>query len=164
MRDKFDWFARYGDLLQTGPSPVAVPGQAATHVMLQEQAFRRMAYNREDHDCGVRALAVACAAPYEAAHQALMHEGRMPGTAVNIYMLIEAAQHLNYELVIVTEYEAPHRPTIKRCARTMCTMWGGYILLTRDHAAGMWDGEVIDWSRDRAFRVRQILRATTLTG
>jgi hypothetical protein len=163
MIERFDWFARFGDLLDDPPANTG-PGEfprldtdRLNDIASQVRGFYRLAYNREDSDCGVRALAVACAAPYEVAYAALENAGRKPGGPVKLAMLRAAAWELGYALI--QEYAIPYGPTIRHCTYSMRDTKGGYIIVTCDHAAGVWNGEVIDWSRKRGFKVEGILRA-----
>ena len=54
--DRHDWFAEYGDLLATELKPE--PRFTAFQQTAERYAFYRLAYNTEDNDCSVRALAV----------------------------------------------------------------------------------------------------------
>ena len=146
--DRHDWFAEYGDLLI--PKPVfrkwlTVP---------EHKAFRSMAYDREDNDCGVRALAVSCAAPYEKAHWALQEAGRLAGHPCCIAQIINAAKRLRCLMVRVA-YKAKTLLTVEReLARTR----GGFIVTTTNHAVGLWNGELIDHERGALSRVDGVYR------
>lgn len=149
--DRFDWLERYGDLIMD-PPPLLGPLQPTAAA----QAFYRLAYNKEDNDCGVRALAVACAAPYAESHTAFKLLGRLNAMPVSPFLMKQAATWLGYEL---QRYPKPAGATLKSCGRYLADAVGGYIILTCDHAVGMWNGEIIDWARDTKQRVTQIFKA-----
>ena len=149
--DRFDWLQRWGDLIM-GPPPLIGPLQPTAAA----QAFYRLAYNKEDNDCGVRALAVACAAPYVESHAAFKQLGRVDAMPVSPYLMKMAAYWLGYKL---QDYPRPAGCTLESCGRYLADAVGGYVILTRDHAVGMWNGEIIDWARDSKQRVTQIFKA-----
>ena len=151
MTERFDWLQRYGDLIMD-PPPLLAPLQPAAAT----QAFYRLAYNKEDNDCGVRALAVACATPYAKSHAAFKRVGRENGGPVTPFWMGQAAPWLGYTL---SDYPTPAGATLRSCGRDLANTVGGYIILTWDHAVGVWDGEVIDWDRDSKQRVVQIFLA-----
>lgn len=178
--DRFDWLQRWGDLVMD-PPPLATPLQPTSYPrfnmaeaearaytafpatfsdrMRDVQAFRRLAYNKEDNDCGVRALAVACAAPYEKSHAAFKRMGRYDGEGVCVPMMLHAAPELGYYL---EGWPLPANATIKSCGRHYADTDGGYVIVTCDHAAGMWNGEIIDHARNSKARVTKLFRARRL--
>lgn len=122
--------------------------------MSETQAFYRLAYNKEASDCSVRALAVACAAPYARAHQAMQNVGRLDGGLANGHMMMSAALQLGCQMV-----EIPLRSkTLRTAERTLRHIKGGHILVTRNHAVGVWDGELIDHARGTLARVKHAFR------
>jgi hypothetical protein len=120
------------------------------------RAFYRLAYNREDNDCAVRALAVACTVPYEHARDVLTRVGRPPGWGVTLEMLMAGIEALSCSAV--------KRKVKARTMHTLCRELrresGGIIALTRSHVAGFWNGECIDWSRDRLLRITDVFDIT----
>ena len=114
------------------------------------QAFYRLAYNKESADCAVRALAVACAAPYKQAHKALADVGRVDGGPADVELMQWAAFILGYRMV---EFK-PHGKTLRTAERILKDTKGGYVLTTVDHAVGLWDGEMIDFARGTLARVK----------
>lgn len=151
MVDRFDWLQRYGDLIMD-PPPLLSPLQS----IINAQAFHRLAYNKENNDCGVRALAVACAAPYVESHAAFKRIGRADGGPVSPYFLVNAAPLLGYQL---WDHPKPAGTTLQSCGRYLADAGGGYVILTCNHAVGMWNGEIIDWDRESKQRVTQIFKA-----
>jgi hypothetical protein len=154
--DRHDWFADYGDLIgDCVRDPKPVPEFSWTGA---ELAFRRFAYNREDNDCGVRALAVACAAPYENAWQALAKAGRVPEQPSFPAQMMAAANELRC-LMVRTTCAAKTLLTVER---ELAETHGGFIVTTSNHAAGIWNGELIDHARGRLWRVDGIYRVEPL--
>lgn len=119
----------------------------------EQQAFYRLAYNSEDCDCSVRALAVTCAAPYDIAHAAMAFAGRQTEGAATGKMIDAAARSLGYVL---------HGVTVKsKTLRTLCKELkdepGNYMAVTCDHVVGFYKGECIDWSRDTLARIKSVV-------
>ena len=117
--------------------------------LTETQAFYRLAYNSEGHDCSVRALAVTCAAPYDIAHAAMHFAGRGPETAASMHMIETAARSLGFRLYpIVVKAK-----TMRTLCRELRSEPGCYIAETVTHVAGFWQGECIDWSRNTLTRI-----------
>ncbi len=155
--DRHDWFADFGDLISDCiPKPtLEVPFPRIDRAKWEETtAFYRLAHNKEDNDCGVRALAVACAAPYDKAHRALQELGRIAGQACVVSQMIGAAVHLKRRMVRV-EHKAK---TLRTVERELADTSGGFILTTADHAVGIWNGELIDHARGSLMRVGAVYR------
>ena len=154
--DRHNWFADYGDLISDCVRPPK-PDQefnAWPMITVETQAFHLLAYNKEDNDCGVRALAVACAAPYEQAHWALQEAGRSAGNTCCVAQMIDAAARLRC-LMVATTCKAKTLLTVER---ELSETRGGFIVTTSSHAAGVWNGELIDHARGRLWRVDGIYR------
>ena len=151
--DRHDWFTNYGDLIS---DCVKTPEYAPKYSWscMASQAFYRLAYNKEDNDCGVRALAVSCAAPYDKAQQALAEAGRLPGHSCTIAQMIDAAVRLRCSMVRTT----CKAKTLLTVERELAKTHGGFIVTTRDHAVGLWNGELIDQDRGSLSRVDGIFR------
>ena len=121
--------------------------------MNSTQAFYRLAYNKQDCDCSVRALAVTCDVSYDIARVALSVVGRVhKGTATG-YMISVAALSLGYVL---------HSVDVKsKTMRTLCRELkdepGNYMAITRAHVVGFYKGECIDWSRDTLARILAVV-------
>lgn len=121
--------------------------------MNSTQAFYRLAYSKEGHDCSVRALAVACAAPYDVAHAAMHFAGRGPHQGASLAMIADAAYSLGFILEPVTVKSK----TLRTLCREMQGEPGAFLAVTSDHVVGIWQGEVIDWARDRLLRLETVL-------
>ena len=159
--DRHDWFTDWGDLISDCipvPTP-EVPFPKFDRVKCEEiTAFRRLAFNKEDNDCGVRALAVSCAAPYDKAHWALQEAGRLAGQSCCVAQMIDAAGRLRCHMVATT----CKARTLLTVERELAKTHGGFIVTTRDHAVGIWNGELIDSDRGRLFRLDGIYRVEPL--
>ena len=155
MVDRFDWLQRYGGLIMD-PPPLPASLRPTFSKLDSVQAFYRLAYNREDNDCGVRALAVACAAPYVESHAAFKQVGRENGGPVTPFWMEQAAPWLGYTL---SDYPTPAGATLRSCGRDLANTVGGYLILTCDHVVGMWNGEIIDWACNTGQHVTQIFKA-----
>lgn len=149
--DRHNWFAEYGDLLtaELRPEPQFPQWRTAA-----EKAFHNLAYNKENNDCGVRALAVSCAAPYDKAHWALRKAGRPVGHSCHVFQMIHAATMLHCHMVRTT----CAAKTLRTVERELAKTYGGFIVTTCSHAAGVWNGELIDHARGTLSRVTEIYR------
>lgn len=115
----------------------------------EQQAFHRLAYNKEASDCSVRALAVSCAVSYAIAYVALDFAGRQPKGAATGRMINTAARSLGYTLHGV----AVKSKTLRTLCRELKAELGNYMATTCDHVVGFYKGECIDWSRDTLTRI-----------
>ena len=154
--DRHDWFAEYGDLI----SDFTVPKHAPDFPWpcKEEQAFYKLAWNKEDNDCSVRALAVACAAPYDKAHEAMRKAGRLPEGPALIPQMMDAARHLRCHMVRTT----CTAKTLLTVEHELKNTHGGFIVSTCDHVVGVWNGELIDHTRGRLLRLDGIYRIEPL--
>ena len=149
--DRHNWFADFGDLISEIPR---------RRMIKEMQAFSRLAYNQEDNDCGVRALAVSCAAPYDKAHWALQEAGRLAGNSCSVSQIIGAAARLNCRMVgIVCKGK-----TLLTVERALAGTHGGFIVTTTNHAVGLWNGELIDHARGSRSRVDTVYRIEPMQG
>lgn len=114
----------------------------------------RLAYNKESADCTVRALAVACNISYGNAHWAMQKEGRPLGGSGSAAMMFAASRSLGYRMVRIK----PKGKTMLTVGRALVGTFGGFVLVTCDHAAGVWNGYVIDHDIDSLSRVLQTFR------
>lgn len=118
----------------------------------------RLAFNREDNDCAVRAVAVACDVSYARAHAALASAGRLPGYPTRVNNILEALRELGRAAILRT----PRAKTLRSMCRELRGATGGVIVITCNHAAGFWDGRCIDWARDRLLRIKMELHICDL--
>ncbi len=153
--DRHNWFEQWGDLISdciptpTDKVPFPKFDRAKFDMLPEVQAFHNLVYNKEDNDCGVRALAVACAAPYDKAYAALQRAGRIDGYACCIAQMMHAARMLRCYMVR-TPCTAKTLLTVER---ELAKTHGGFIASTSTHVVGIWNGELIDWARGRLFRL-----------
>ncbi len=118
-----------------------------------QQAFYRLAYNKESHDCSVRALAVACVAPYDIAHAAMAFAGRQPSGTATGKMIDTAARSLGCVMYGI-EVESK---TLRTLCRELKAEPGNYMAVTCNHVVGFYKGECIDWSRDTLARIKAVV-------
>ncbi len=120
--------------------------------MNSTQAFYRLAYNREQFDCSVRALAVTCAVPYDIAHSAMAFAGRQTEGAATMWMVRMAACSLGYAL----RHVVVKSKTMRTLCRELKDEPGCFMAVTSEHVAGFYKGECIDWQRDRLTRIKDV--------
>jgi hypothetical protein len=105
----------------------------------------------ETLDCGVIALAVSCDVSYEEAHTALELAGRKKGKPTNRCMYVPAASLFNKKLVLTNKFKSR---TIRTLERELDD--GNYLVRVTGHAAGVYNGKVVDWSTGRCKRIKEI--------
>lgn len=163
--DRHNWVDDYGDLLWSqplnpeawqSPFPRFTPPQDRDFPWpeIETHAYKALAYNREDNDCGVRALAVACNIPYEKALWSLQEAGRIAGQSCCMPQIIDAAHRLRHAMV-ATDCKSK---TIRTVERELANTHGGFIVTTLNHAVGVWNGELIDHARGRLWRLDGVYR------
>lgn len=104
----------------------------------------------DTNDCGVRAVAVACAVDYHAAHAALEALGRKRRKGTHWGAMLKAARALaGTEPALLAGTEPtrhgwhPMRVTLSRFVRD--NPRGSFVLWTISHAFAVVDGVVYDW-------------------
>lgn len=127
-----------------------------SETVAQQQAFYRLAYDKENCDCTVRALAVTCAAPYDIAHTAMAFAGRESCGAATMNMVEFAAGSLGFALRPI---EVKSK-TLRMLCRELKSEPGAYVAVTCDHIVGFWQGECIDWTRDTLARIIKVYVVT----
>ncbi len=153
--DRHNWMEEYGDLL----FPQFVPQESADDLKfpwpeIETPAFTALAYDKEENDCGVRALAVACNVPYDRAHWSLQEAGRLAGQSCCMPQILDAANRLRYAMV-ATDCKSK---TLRTVERELADTHGGFIVTTTDHAVGVWNGQLIDHARGRLWRLDGVYR------
>ncbi len=120
---------------------------------------------REDHDCTVRALAVAIGGDYNAAHATLKSLGRKHRRGMNICAWEKAYPRHNLAIDDVT------RNFDGKTVRSVCKELAlleeknVYLLNVRGHIAA-WDGEtkeLVDWAAGRLHRIINVYRVRKIT-
>lgn len=125
----------------------------------------------EDNDCSIKALSLLTGIDYHQCRSALTLAGRKPGRGVWMHQIILAAKILGFEMTkqplrlhreIINSY--PERDRVLQHITThhprrFAKVWAGMpnmMLETNGHVAALIDGKVIDWSVNRALRVRDL--------
>lgn len=125
----------------------------------------------EQMDCAVRAVAVACDVPYEAAREALINLGRKPGGRTPTKLIRRSIEHLGssveeYPFIkyhsFIRQYPGKHKG--KTCITThhpdrFPEVWRDgktYLFFTNGHVLCVKNGVNHDWTRGRSMRVYMI--------
>ena len=156
--DRHNWMEQWGDLIFPQFQVLEHSSNYAWSEVQSEHMFCQLAYNREDNDCGVRALAVACAAPYDLAHEALSQAGRIDGESCMVPQMLWAAGVLKCSMVATT----CKAKTLLTVERELKNTRGGFVVTTTSHAVGVWNGELIDHARGRLWRLDGIYKIESL--
>ena len=106
-------------------------------------------HSRNKNDCGVRALAAACAVSYEGAERALADAGRKPGRWTYNKQLIAAAKALGKALQF---NESMAGVTVRKLGRELPS--GNWVVHVNRHYLAVVAGEVVDWSAGSLRRVK----------
>lgn len=158
--DRHNWVEEYGDLLWSQPQDPKTWDSSSEHDLkfpwaeIETPEFYALAFNKEDNDCGIRALAVACCVTYEKAYWALKEAGRRDGHVCRMTQVIDAANNLRHLMVRITCTSK----TLRTVERELAKTYGGFIVTTVDHAVGVWNGELIDHARGSLRRLDGIYR------
>jgi len=129
---------------------------------------------REQGDCAVIAVAMACNVSYEDAHTALARYGRKFGQGTPTHIIWAAMRALGKDVralssrQFINEYPRPHntlRGVTSHHPRRFAKVWKDgqtYLFLTASHILACVDGQVHDWSVNRALRVNVVYQVIDL--
>ena len=125
----------------------------------------------ERGDCAVKAIAAIAKVPYATAHAALAAQGRKNRSGTYQHQTHGALKALGYRVTEVggieflRQYPSPHcfvlRGITSHHPDRFARVWRdgkSYLMHTTSHVLACVNGEVIDWSRNKALRVRWIYR------
>tara|TARA_R100001530_G_scaffold35557_5_gene27732 strand:- start:371 stop:802 length:432 start_codon:yes stop_codon:yes gene_type:complete len=113
----------------------------------------------EAHDCGVKALAIACNVNYAEAHAALKKVGRRNRWGTSYFELVFAARSLGFALDrVIRPHAAKTTGSLPKAMKQAGLADGRYIVWVSGHILAFVDGRVEDWSHGRRHRVRTIDR------
>ena len=104
---------------------------------------------RENNDCGVKAVAIACDVAYIVAKKALEKQGRIARKGASLGSILDAFKALGFkaervELKAKTVTGLESDPTVKA---------GHYVALVRGHILAIKNGSVEDWTEGRKHRI-----------
>lgn len=118
-----------------------------------DQVFRRSAELGEDNDCSVKAVALACGLPYDAAHAAFEDAGRRHGRGVLTPQIFKALKVLKINTQPISHLRQPNgsRYTPRTISRLL--PFGRYLVYTRGHVFALVDGQVLDWTKGRKHHI-----------
>lgn len=129
----------------------------------------------ENNDCAVKAVALLCAVPYEAAHAKLKELGRKQGSGTPYAAIRTAIEFFDYRIVqwtgsdiqdVITTYPGEGHRNLKHITthhpRRFKKAWAPLkdrrlLLCVKKHVAAFVDGEVHDWSVNTSKQIWQIL-------
>ena len=145
----------------------------------------RKANDDKRADCAVIALALLTDSDYSKVEALLADFGRKKNCGTGLSMIMAALAELKpdkFPLMEADPYSKPlesylfdvyheflnegylervvgrGRPTVNRIAKLREYEKGKYLLLTRNHAIAMIDGEVLDWTKGRRNVVKSIIK------
>jgi hypothetical protein len=111
-------------------------------------------YYADSNFCSVVALSVACNVGYGKAYHTLRRQGRKDKRGVVKPMIDYALEDLGFKAVLVIGYEGKQA----RSLPNLLPKEGHYLVYFRGHVAAVRDGAIIDWTDNRAHRVRAVYR------
>ena len=122
---------------------------------------------KEDCDCSVRAITVACDVDYEESHQALKQSGRLNRNGVDIKTMIKALIFelgCNFNIVdmVSLQSELGHMLSVKDVKKVFPN--GQYLIGTYEHVSALVEGEFIDWSIPSYWRVEWVISIDSVEG
>lgn len=129
--------------------------------------------HRERNDCMVKALTILTGLPYATVHAALTAAGRKQGEGTYWDTTFAAVDALGFKLEalpykelreIIQTYPGAHKGLQNITTRhpvRFAKQWANMDALMfdcRSHVAAFKDGQLHDWSRNRAMQVKRLLR------
>jgi hypothetical protein len=128
------------------------------HPRFVELEKQTKAFDERD-DCTVKAVAVVCDIDYKDAHELLAHYGRKHRKgAVDCETTWPALNSLGVKMVEVKLSSLPKHPKTIRTLERVIPKNGKYLVNVRGHIVAISDGEVIDWTRDRCYRITSLYK------
>lgn len=122
----------------------------------------------ETNDCSVKAVALVANVSYAQAHEALKQRGRKERKGAYTHDIIAAVRATGKEVTLVDQrsiianYPSPHRDVLKGLTthhpRRFNKAWpkGRYLMFVKRHVAAVIDGELHDWTVNKAKRVQAL--------
>lgn len=119
----------------------------------------------ETNDCAVKAVALVANVSYAQAHEALKQRGRKARRGAYTHDIIKAVRAAGKEVILVDQrsiiahYPSPHCNVLKGLTthhpRRFNKVWpkGRYLMFVARHVAAVIDGELHDWTVNKAKRV-----------
>ena len=118
---------------------------------------------REKNDCTVVATAATCNVQYWEAHRALKKHGRKKHTGAGPHIYLKAIKDLGFKTVWfewskICQMARDNGTTYLTSNNVVKALppRGKYLIRTHTHIAAVVDGEMVDWTEGRRFRVVQI--------
>lgn len=138
--------------------------------------FRKLAKDsyayKEDKDCTVMAVAVACDVPYSKAHKAMSEAGRKPRRGAKRDVTQKAIESLGFKIrkwspsefkTTIADYAPPHNTRLNITThhpRRFPEVWKekhrNMLFFTRNHVAAVRDHVTHDWSINNKLHVKEI--------
>ena len=115
----------------------------------------------EYRDCGVKAMAVCCQVDYKTAHAYLAKAGRLKRKGTFLPMYHRVAGYLNKALIRTKKFESKTIRTLERELddKNYLVRVGG---MTNGHVVGVANGQIVDWSRGKCLRIREVYEVLDL--
>lgn len=114
----------------------------------------------ENNDCAVRAVAAVTGLGYDNAHAALANAGRKNRKGTSIAKTRKAVAALGFTMDSVTA----RAKTTNTIERERGLQSGSYLIRVARHILPMVDGQIIDHTQGRNFRVREVYRVEPIAG
>lgn len=115
---------------------------------------------KENNDCAVIAIAVACKITYKKAHSICKKLGRKNGRGLRTFTILQAIKKAGYEIEFNTfglkqPNGSKYTPkTIERAVK----LNGMYLAFTGDHVFAIKEKEVICWCKNRSLHINRLVK------
>jgi len=129
------------------------------------------AKHNEANDCTVRALSLTCDISYDKAHEIFKNLGRKNRHGVLRYITFQAIKRAgkNFEEIKIEEFILSKYPKSQHFRKTVTPkhpflfkkVWqdgNSYMMFVKGHVLAIVNGEVLDWSENRAFRANCLIK------
>jgi len=111
---------------------------------------------KETKDCAVKAVAMATGVHYVDVHSLMAANGRKTRKGTLNSITYKVLRHLGFKWTGV-KFQAR---TIRTLEREFKHRPGTYLVWVRQHILVMKDGEVIDWTKNRQYRIQRVEQIT----
>jgi hypothetical protein len=111
-------------------------------------------FPNENGTCALLAAAIATNSDFDKVHKVYADLGRKDRRGVDTSMILDAIDKLGFNGELINN---SNNFTVKTAPKRIN---GNVIMITRNHAISMVDGEVNDWTKDSRYIVKEYIKVT----
>lgn len=127
---------------------------ALPHKLLKQREtyLKDKKIKKDDNDCSVKALAIACNVPYGDAHRTMQMNGRKTNKGAYGYQILRTIRNLGCDYVEVLRWKGKTTKTLDLPREHR------YLAITCNHALAVQFGLVKDYSATKNMRIEKVYR------